>query len=684
MKSIRFSRAVLALSISAAMLVAAAVAKDVQSNPAITPVPRNDAWWQQRHESMNARVKQGHVDLIFIGDSITHGWEGGGGEVWRQFYGQRNAVNLGIGGDQTGHVLWRLDHGNIDGISPKLAVIMIGTNNSGRDKPEQIAAGVKAIVDKLQTKLPQTKILLLAIFPRGADDEDHLRQVNTKTNKIIAKLADGKNVSYLDIGPKFLKPDGTLGKDIMPDLLHPNGRGYEIWANAIEPAVAKTLGPRLTATLPMSREGGWMQRHESMNARVKKGHVDLIFIGDSITHGWEGGGGGVWRQFYGDRNAVNLGISGDQTGHVLWRLDHGNVDGISPKLAVIMIGTNNSGHDTPEQIAAGIKAIVDRLQKKVPQTKILLLAIFPRGANDKDHGRQVNTETNKIVAKLADGKNVLYLDIGPKFLKADGTLGRDVMPDLLHPNAKGYEIWAEAIEPMVAKVVGPRRATTIPASRDGDWMKRHESFNARVKKGHVDLIFIGDSITHGWEGGGREVWEKYYTPRNAVNLGIGGDRTQHVLWRLDHGNINGISPKLAVIMIGTNNLGGDSPEDIAIGIKAIVQKLRTRLPHTKVLILGVFPRGATKDEKVRQLQVKTNELAAKLADCKTVFFLDINSKFLSADGTLSREVFPDLVHLTPKSYQTWAEAIEPTVAKLMGEKAAGSCKEKAGSCGHAK
>ena len=143
------------------------------ANPATTPAPRNDAWWQQRHESMNARVKKGNVDLIFIGDSITHGWEGGGKDVWQQFYGNRNAVNLGIGGDQTCHVLWRLDHGNIDGISPKLAVIMIGTNNAGNaaQSAEQIAAGVKAIVDKLRTKLPQTKILLLAIFPRGADNK---------------------------------------------------------------------------------------------------------------------------------------------------------------------------------------------------------------------------------------------------------------------------------------------------------------------------------------------------------------------------------------------------------------------------------------------------------------------------------------------------------------------------------
>ena len=153
---------------------------------------------------MNERVKKGNADLLMIGDSITHGWEGGGKDVWKQYYEKRNAVNLGIGGDQTQHVLWRLDNGNIAGIKPKLAVVMIGTNNVGCGNPAEIAAGVEAVVKKLRTKLPQTKVLLLAIFPRGADTKDHLRQVNAKTNEIIAKLADDKDVYFLDIGPKFL------------------------------------------------------------------------------------------------------------------------------------------------------------------------------------------------------------------------------------------------------------------------------------------------------------------------------------------------------------------------------------------------------------------------------------------------------------------------------------------------
>ena len=216
----------------------------VAANSASEPCPREGEWWASRHQAMNERVKQGHVDLIFIGDSITQGWEGNGKQVWQEYYGNRNAVNLGIGGDRTQHVLWRLDNGNLEGISPKLAVVMIGTNNSGDNKPEEIAEGVKRIVEKLRSKLPQTKILLLATFPRGPNPQDPRRQVNEASNEIVSKLADGEMVLYLDIGKNFLEPDGTLTREVMPDLLHLSPQGYKIWAESIEPVVAQVVGPK--------------------------------------------------------------------------------------------------------------------------------------------------------------------------------------------------------------------------------------------------------------------------------------------------------------------------------------------------------------------------------------------------------------------------------------------------------
>jgi lysophospholipase L1-like esterase len=207
-----------------------------------------------------------------------------------------------------------------------------------------------------------------------------------------------------------------------------------------------------------------------------------------------------------------------------------------------------------------------------------------------------------------------------------------------------------------------------PQPRDGRWAERHEAINKRVLQGDVDLIFVGDSITQGWEGAGKEVWQRYYASRNAANLGIGGDRTQHVLWRLENGNIEGLNPKLAVVMIGTNNSGDNTPQEIADGVKAIVEKLRAELPQTKVLLLGIFPRGEDAEDPRRIVNTKTNELISEYADGKTVHYLDIGRHFLEDDGhTLSRETMPDLLHLNQESYQTWAEAIEPTVAKLMGD-----------------
>lgn len=224
-----------------------------------------------------------------------------------------------------------------------------------------------------------------------------------------------------------------------------------------------------------------------------------------------------------------------------------------------------------------------------------------------------------------------------------------------------------AVVPAVAKE-GDQPDTVKPVPRDGNWMKRHESFNARVKQGHADLLFIGDSITQGWEGAGKDVWAKQYASRNAVNLGIGGDRTQHVLWRLDNGNIAGIQPKLAVLMIGTNNSGTNSSAEIAEGITAIVKKLRGSLPGTKVLVLGIFPRGADANDAKRKVNQGANDIVAKLADGKDVFYLDIGKSFLAADETLSKEIMPDLLHLSPKGYQIWADSIEAKVVELMGEK----------------
>ncbi|MFI5378296.1 MAG: platelet-activating factor acetylhydrolase IB subunit [Tepidisphaerales bacterium] len=214
----------------------------------------------------------------------------------------------------------------------------------------------------------------------------------------------------------------------------------------------------------------------------------------------------------------------------------------------------------------------------------------------------------------------------------------------------------------------PKESAVEPKPRDAGWVKRHEGFVKEVKDlaGKVDLLFVGDSITDGWRGGGKAVWKENYAPLNAFNIGIGGDRTQHVIWRLQNGEVEGISPKLAVMMIGTNNLGGNTNDEIVAGITGCVKELQTRLPKTKVLLLGVFPRGMAADNPARARIKAINADIAKLDDGgKTVKYLDIGEKFLDKDGVLTKEIMPDALHPNAKGYQIWADAIKDTVAEMM-------------------
>jgi len=229
-------------------------------------------------------------------------------------------------------------------------------------------------------------------------------------------------------------------------------------------------------------------------------------------------------------------------------------------------------------------------------------------------------------------------------------------------------LWCASAAQVATEKASHAAVTPIPRDIETWWKDRHEGFNKRAQRGGVDLVFIGDSITQGWETEGKTAWEKHYSKRNAMNLGIGGDRTQNVLWRLDNGNVEGISPKLAVVMIGTNNSNNKdhTAEEIADGITAIVERLKTKLPQTKILLLAIFPRGE-KPNAQREKIAETNRIVSRLADDKTVFYLDIGPKFLSADGSLSKDIMPDFLHLSPKGYEIWAESVEPKISELMGE-----------------
>lgn len=220
----------------------------------------------------------------------------------------------------------------------------------------------------------------------------------------------------------------------------------------------------------------------------------------------------------------------------------------------------------------------------------------------------------------------------------------------------------------------PKERADVPAIKgnpndpNNGFLKRHEGFlkDLKATNGKVGVLFVGDSITDGWRRNGKQTFEKTYGPLDALNIGIGGDRTQHVLWRLEHGEVEGIKPKVAVLMIGTNNLGSNTNDEIVAGVAKIVAALREKLPESKVLLLAIFPRGAAADDPARGRIKAINAQLATLDDGgKTVRYLDIGDKFLAEGGTLPKDVMPDALHPNEKGYQIWAESMAPTLAEMM-------------------
>lgn len=200
-------------------------------------------WWPARHSAKIAESKAGGGEVIFLGDSITQGWESVGIAAWKKYFVPRKAANYGFGGDSTQHVLWRVGNGEFDGISPKAIVLLVGTNNvrHGDFTPEQIAAGIQAILDLLAERCPQSKVLLLGVLPRGADAADPLRRKCEAINSLLPALADGRRVQFLNVNSRLTAADGTLGKDIAPDLLHLSARGYEILAESLDAKLKEML-----------------------------------------------------------------------------------------------------------------------------------------------------------------------------------------------------------------------------------------------------------------------------------------------------------------------------------------------------------------------------------------------------------------------------------------------------------
>jgi lysophospholipase L1-like esterase/acetyl esterase/lipase len=468
-------------------LASAPPVKYVGTNPAAVAV---EGYSKKRHTAKLEEVAKDKYNLIMLGNSITNNLEKPEFQpIWQQFYAPRKALNLGFGGYRTENIIWNIEHGQLDGQSPKVLVLEIGTNNVDeknyptRHTAGQLAGGIEAIVKIIRQKLPDTKIIILRCFPGayGGPNPTSHRAILERASDMISKLADGKHVFYCDVNHVFLNFDGSINREMMPDYLHPSQAAAKLWARAMEPLLSELMGDKSldtdkltnTATVPVSKlendSYNWWDRHADVLRFKDSINPEIVLIGNSITHFWGGepqlkygdgkprepNGPKSWKSVFGPYRVLNLGFGWDRTQNVLWRLDHGELDGLHPRVIVVDIGTNNTtqtrnaNKNTASEIVEGIRAVCLRVRSKVPGAKIVLMAIFPREKDPQNPRRILIDEINRKLKTFADDNKITLVDIGPNMLTADGTFLPGIMLDFTHPTDIGYQIWADAIRPII-------------------------------------------------------------------------------------------------------------------------------------------------------------------------------------------------------------------------------------------
>jgi lysophospholipase L1-like esterase/pimeloyl-ACP methyl ester carboxylesterase len=456
-------------------------------NPATVPV---EGYAKKRHAEKAELLKNNKYDLLMFGNSITHNFEKPEYQpIWNQFFAPRNALNLGTSAYRTENLIWEIQNLPLENQSPKVAIVEIGTNNIDeknyptRHTAGQLAGGIETIVKLLREKLPQTKIIVMRCFPGcyGGPNPTSHRAILERASDIVSKLADNKTVFYCDVNHVFLNLDGSINHDQMPDWLHPSPAGSKAWAQAMEPLLSQLMGdksrdtdiPANTAIVPMPKlendSYNWWDRHAEA-LRVKDSiNPEIVLIGNSITHFWGGepklkyadgkprkpNGPNAWASVFANHRVLNLGFGWDRTQNVLWRLDHGEIDGLHPRTIIMHLGTNNTSEtanarmNSATEIVEGIRAVCMRLRSKVPGAHLVLMKVFPR-EEKPDHPRRILiNEINRQLEIFARENNIDLLDIGPKMLASDGTLPKEIANDFCHPTEKGYQIWADEIRRFV-------------------------------------------------------------------------------------------------------------------------------------------------------------------------------------------------------------------------------------------
>jgi lysophospholipase L1-like esterase len=545
--------------------------------------------------------------------------------------------------------------------------------------------------------------------------------------------------------------------------------------------------PQLWPAVPSAGTWGgtsWVDTHAKLVTYVQAnpGPCDVLLVGDSITQQWgspldKGVLNAAWLKAFPDAKTINIGIGGDKAQNVLWRLDHGGVDGLKPRAIVLMIGNNNMFFSPETGVAAaaqGVKACLANLREKFPEADVVVAKILPCHAPKVRFYEDIlltNAEIDKL--NLGADPKVKVLDLTKDFLNEDGTIKLALFTsDKIHLSLAGYEVYAARLKPLLDPTLGgkglgsavviPKKETatkpgSAPANKpatpagptaktadgksllypyapynDGKldpqltgwplteaeiawankeeytrkpgheikkhlpemwfvtptagrwrgkdatygnvWLAHHAKNIANVKAaGAIDVALIGDSITQGWGGGFdgtpfNAAWQKHFSGLKAVNLGIGGDRMEHVLWRLDHGALDGASPKVIVLKIGVNNApliqGNGVPVSAAAhGIRLCVENLRLRCPQSQIIVVKILPAFDPSKEvgaKVREVNVALDTL--KLDADPQVHVIDVAANFTHADGKLKSELYSDkYLHLNLAGYEVFAAKLKIAV-----------------------
>jgi beta-glucosidase len=484
-----------------AFALAANAATAIRAN---TPASRLDGWWTARHAEKVAAVADSSVkkDVVFLGDELTQGWETtGAGALATYFAGDRTMFNLGFAGDCTENVLWRIRNGELG--SPKAVFLMVGGNNAAiyteKEEPEgKTYLGVREIIDDLVASVGASKVVVQAVLPRGLDESDPVRPRNDRLNIDVRAYAQKKGCAWVDLSDLFLENDHhTLKTSLFnDDLATLNAAGYEVWAQAVAPYVAAAAGgsampadlvatarPEIDriATFPTAvnadlQDAFWRKFEDDLKLIGENGRsFDLVLLGDSLTQKWmEGNSASSMNGLA--ANVLNLGRTGDFVENLLWRLESGCIDGYTTKFFNLLIGTNNTigknPSEDPADIAAGVRAVLDLVLAKHPESKVLLMPIIPYGYTNAQNGAKGaahyanNEAANEIIRTFADGRRVILVDVRSQFLNADGTYrgemylqGNGDYPDqFLHLTTKAYE---EILAPAIASAMATAGASSV-------------------------------------------------------------------------------------------------------------------------------------------------------------------------------------------------------------------------------